>query len=467
LATSTPYALFCAYERSAFAELAAAAWIPLLLLFALRQTITANPSRSALRSACDGSAAPLAIVLAGAWLTNAPAGVMASYLLAVVALAAALLLQAWWPILRASIAVIFGLGLAAVYLVPAAWEQRWIAIQQATDIGMRIQDSWLFARHSSPDLELHDRVLFFASVIVVFTALLAAVGFGVALLRGKLLARDRKLWLPLALLVPAIVLIQFPFSGWLWNLLPQLRFLQFPWRWLMVLGTPCVLFLGAATPLGSLKARRWSILGWTTVFAISAAVATLFFFQYCDEEDRSLNQVAIFRAGTGVAGTDEYAPVGADNTLVPSGLPAGCLVTDPAQELGESGTGANADPDPDAVPMWFPEQGSCDEVYTADLWQSENKTLKINPDHDGFVVLRLRRYPAWLVTVNGQPVPAPAKQREDGLIAVPVQAGPSSISVRWVTTPDALWGRVISLIALCLLAALAWIERRAKVSRLS
>ena len=471
LATCTPYALFCAYERSAFAELAAAAWVPLLLLFALRQTkispdgTSARPS--AFNDALDGSAAPLALILAGAWLTNAPAGVMASYLLAFVAFIAALLRRALWPILRAAIAVVLGLGLAAIYLVPAAWEQRWIAIQQATDIGMRVQDSWLFARHSSLDLELHDRVLLLASVIVVFTALLAAAGFGLALRRRKLLASDRKLWLPIALLVPAIVLIQFPFSGWLWNLLPQLKFLQFPWRWLMVLGTPCVLFLAAATPLGSPKARRWSILCWTAALVISAGVASLFFFQYCDEEDRSLNQVAIFRAGSGVEGTDEYAPIASDNTLVPSGLPAGCLVTDPALELGESSTGSNADPDPDAVPMWFPEQGSCDEIYTADLWQSENKTLKINPDHDGFVILRLRRYPAWLVTINGQPVPAAAPQREDGLIAVPVQAGPSTISVRWITTPDALWGRVLSLIALCLVAALAWIERRGRLGRLS
>ena len=75
LATCTPYALFCAYERSAFAELAAAAWVPLLLLFALRQTkispdgTSARPS--AFNDALDGSAAPLALILAGAWLTNA------------------------------------------------------------------------------------------------------------------------------------------------------------------------------------------------------------------------------------------------------------------------------------------------------------------------------------------------------------------------------------------------------------
>jgi hypothetical protein len=88
------YALFTAYERSAFGELAGF-WIPLLLLFALRHR---NASGTLWRRAFDGSAAPLALVVAGAWLSNAPLGVMASYLLAAVALVLALLRRSWAPV---------------------------------------------------------------------------------------------------------------------------------------------------------------------------------------------------------------------------------------------------------------------------------------------------------------------------------------------------------------------------------
>ena len=148
------YALFTAYERSAFAELTGGFWIPLLLLFILRDR---NPSSSAFKRAFDGSAVPLALVVAGAWLSNIPLGVMASYLLAAVALAAAMLSKSWVPIVRASIAVVEGIGLAAVYLIPAAWEQRWADISQATDDpGEMIENSWLFARHADPLMELHD-----------------------------------------------------------------------------------------------------------------------------------------------------------------------------------------------------------------------------------------------------------------------------------------------------------------------
>jgi len=49
------YALFTAYERSAFGELSGGFWIPLLLLLILRDR---NPSGSAVRRVFDGSTAP-------------------------------------------------------------------------------------------------------------------------------------------------------------------------------------------------------------------------------------------------------------------------------------------------------------------------------------------------------------------------------------------------------------------------
>jgi hypothetical protein len=62
-----------------------------------------------------------------------------------------------------------------------------------------------------------------------------------------------------------------------------------------------------------------------------------------------------------------------------------------------------------------------------------------------------------MITVNGKAV-APYATREDGLIAIPVSAGPSTVDVRWSTTEDVILGRWISGIALLLLLALWRIE---------
>ncbi len=66
------FALFTAYKRTAFAELSGGFWIPLLLLFALRDR---NPTDSPWRRALDGSTLPLALLVAGSERMRAGASV--------------------------------------------------------------------------------------------------------------------------------------------------------------------------------------------------------------------------------------------------------------------------------------------------------------------------------------------------------------------------------------------------------
>ena len=467
LATVAPYALFTAFERSAVAELAAGVWIPLLLLFALRGTglQVDSAASSAARSAPGSSSrsaslaplgpvVPLGLTVAACWLTNAPAGVMASYLLALVALVAAVSERAWWPVLRAGAGLLLGLGLAAFYLVPAAWEQRWVAIDAATGAGMRVQDSWLFARHAAgqADMEFHDAVLWRASWLVVITILLAAAGLWLALRRGVLQRRNRVFWLPLAALLPVVLLMQFAFSQPLWNELPKLSFLQFPWRLTLLLAAPWAVFLAAALPGRGRRRRGVALYG--LIFAVSLGVAALYFHQNCDDEDAVAAERAVFRSGTGVAGTDEYAVRGSDNALVPSGLPEGCVVGDPARRLGVAG-----DSDEASTPVWRPGQGSCVAVVRAQLWRDEHKRLSFAAARDGFLVLRLRQYPAWRVTLNGEPVAA-SVAREDGLIVVPIRAGANVVDAQWAATPDVIRGRWITLAALAMAGWIFWRTRQ-------
>jgi hypothetical protein len=246
------YSLFTAYERTAFAELAGGLWIPLLLLLILRDRdvffplrkasgkdgapgllLERNRAGSAWRRALDGSAAPLVLVVAGCWLSNVPVGVMGCYLLAAVALAAALLGRSWAPVLRAIIGAPLGTALAGVFLLPAAWEQRWVDVRQAIDDpGSLIENSWLFAHHADPALADHDIELRKVSILAVSMIAVALAGLLICWGRGRLAAKDqlnpRRWWIPLALIPFAILFLQFSVSQPVWNLLPKLRFLQFP-----------------------------------------------------------------------------------------------------------------------------------------------------------------------------------------------------------------------------------------------
>jgi hypothetical protein len=455
------YALFTAYERTAFAELAGGTFIPLVLLFALRGRTSWDgvSPRSAWRRALDGSAVPLAIAVAATWLSNPTVGVMACYLLAGVAVTAALLSRSWAPVLRAAAGAVLGMGLVAIYLVPATWEQRWVDIHQVTqDPGQTLENNWLFAVHADPTLADHDAVLHTASDIVIVMIAVALAGLLVSWLRRRL-PGESSYWIPLALIPFAILFLQFSFSRPVWNLLPELRFLQFPWRWLLVLEAPMAIFFAAAVDCSRVGRRIAVAIACSAVFLSMTSLATMTFFQPCDDEDAVLPMLDTYRSGQGFIGTDEYEPIGAENALLATNLPLACLVSDPETHLGvSSGT-------PDVPPDWEAGQGSCEATFSASNAQAEHLRIPANIPHPGYLVLRLRTYPAWRVTVNGRPV-AELPQREDGLMTVPVSQGSVVVNADWTTTFDMLVGRWLSGLFLLLLAAVYWLERKPKRARL-
>lgn len=453
------YSLFTAYERAAFGELAGGFWIPLLLLFALREK---NVDGAAWRRALDGSAVPLALMVAGCWLSDLPLGVMASYLLAGVALLAAMLARSWAPVLRAALAEALGLAAAALYLVPAAVEQRWIAVKQAVDNpGERIEDSWLFARHSDPALALHDVELRRVSFLAVAMVAIALIGLLVAWRRGKLAGQPRW-WMVLAALPVVVLFLQFPASLPLWNLLPKLRYLQFPWRWLVVLEAPMGIFLAAAVWPERRRARAAVAAACAVVFLGSAAFAGWNFFQVCDDEDAVLPMVSMNRSGAGFAGSDEYAPPGADNSLVAMGLPAACLMSSPDATLGAP---APEDSDVSGL-MWSAGQHSCEEIFEAEGESPEHWKIAGRIEQAGYLILRLRSYQAWRVRENGR-VATGMPERTDGLMAVPVEQGPLDLTVDWAATDDVRAGRWLSGLGVLLLTGLGFYERKLSRTHLS
>jgi hypothetical protein len=443
------YALFTAYERSDFGELMGGFWIPLLLLFILRDR---QPQASAFRRACDGSAAPLALVVAASWLSNAPLGVMACYLLAAIALALAFLRRTAAPLLRAAGAVALALGLAAFYILPAAQEQRWVDIRQAIDDpGYQVENSWLFARHANPALELHDLELLKVSAIATTMLALAVCGVLVCWARHQLRTKT-DWWVALAIIPVVVLLLQFPVSDFVWNLLPKLRFLQFPWRWLVVAEAPMGIFFASAVWSSRRNWRIATIAVCIAVFAVATAFAGFSFFQVCDDEDAVAGMLNVYHAGTGFEGTDEYAPADADDSLLASGLPAACLADSPTVALGQ-GTDLE----------WTADQGSCEQTFPAASTPgkpaAEHLLVEADSLNDGFLILRLRNYPAWQVRVNGQ-LQAHLPERPDGLIAVPVPWGHASVTADWTTTPDVILSRWLSGLALLLFAGFWWFERR-------
>jgi hypothetical protein len=493
------FTLFTAYERAAFPEFMGGVWLPLLLLFALRnkrdspcpvlspyfwrkggkaETTRSHPSQEArakygapeffssptIRSAFDGSIVPLALALGASWLSNAPLGVIASYLLAAVALAAALLRRSWAPLLRASVAVVLGMAATAFYWLPAALERSWVDIRQATeDPGYNVENSWLFARHANPLLQVHDAVLHQASWISVSMIAVALAALAVCWRRGVLSRLKRPAgmawWIPLAAIPVVVLFLLCPVSRPVWHAVPEMKFLQYPWRWMETVEAPMAIFFAASIWPRGRRTRRTACAVCAAAFLGATAFAAVRFFQVCWPEDTVASVVSDYRAGTGFEGMYEYEPPASDATLIAMGLPDACLVSDAEAVLGKQ------DADTGNL-VWTAGQGSCTGTFA---WQQhgdenpEHRELRAATSQGGFLVLRLLRFPAWRVRVNGQAVaslPYRGGSREDGLMAVQVPKGPAVLNIDWTTTADVTASRWVSVMGLLGLVAVGLLERR-------
>lgn len=441
LYVANPYALFVVYERSAFGELLAGAVLPLVVLFALRRA----PSTALLGAA-----------VAAVWLSDAPAGVMASYMLAVIALVMVLVERRAWPAWRAAGGMALGLALAAFYIVPAAGERTWVEITRVISPGMRVEDSFLFAHTSD---SLHDQVLRTASWIFVAEIAVAA---GAAWLAARR-ATASQARIALTSLLPLILFLQFPASEAVWRRAPQLKFLQFPWRWLLVIGVAACVLIAIAldAPKTAADSSRFS---WRRRAVVGLAVLVLVgggeraFFQPCDDEDAVAARAAVFRAGptaAGVEGTDEYTPRGADNSAIQQDLPFVRVVKGSQDDEVQNDGGSQTE---------NPEWGADSAVSTpADVSVKERNTehwiLRIQSAAGGYAVLRLMDFPAWQVRLNGKAV-ASRPQRDDGLMTIPLIAGANVIEVRWKTTRGAIAGFVITAAAVLMLISLGLYDRK-------
>src|SRR5207253_6654145 len=167
LFAANPYHLVLVYYRSDFAELLASALFPLMLwggFGILRSGWRRVPL--------------LAIAFAGIWLSNAPAGVVATYSLALLLVVACILRRSLRPLVPGGLAMFAGFGVAAFYLVPAWWEQRWVQIAQAVSTTYDPERNFLFTRVNDPDfVHFNWKISTLAVGVMVFTSLAIAFSF--------------------------------------------------------------------------------------------------------------------------------------------------------------------------------------------------------------------------------------------------------------------------------------------------
>ena len=232
----------------------------------------------------------------------------------------------------------------------------------------------------------------------------------------------------------------------LWQFLPKLAFVQFPWRWLAMLALAYAFFLAAALE----QRRRRSVWTAATLIFLIGGSAT-YIVDRGRSEGRwvgvdvtpSMHQDFI-ENDQGFLGTPEYFPGGAEyQSYFSSHLPE----ERPRVQI-------------------LPAAGSQYDTPKADFqiekWTAEEKEVQVNAREPVQVALRLLAYPAWQVELNGQ-VTTPGHSTALHQIILAVPAGESAIQVRFKRTPDRLLGSVLSaasFLGVTAILLVAWLMRK-------
>ena len=400
-----PYYLVIVYWRSAFAELLAGALLPLLALFVWQ---LGRGRRVAI---------PLALIIAAVWLTNIPAAVMATYSLGLLALILVIGRRSPGTAGRGLSAVAVGLALAAFYLLPAIYEQKWINIAQVLAPGVRPADNFLFTYIHDPD---HDRFNLLIS-LVAFSEITAITGAAVLFRKRKLLKLIGSYF---ALWSLASVLIMFSFTVFAWKYFPELKFVQLPWRWLLCLNVPFAMLFPLAW-------RRWipRILMYGIFLTILAFVWHRAQQPWWDNASDIAEMLDNQQTGQGYEGTDEYVPEGTDGYDIAQDAP---LVT------GK-----------DVAPAQINVQ----------QWNAQSKLFTAEAARPSKLDMRLFNYPAWRVEIDGK-MTRTETNRVTGQMIIPIRAGVNHVRVIFTRTWDRTIGWLISLLTAFILVMFARRQRR-------
>ena len=410
LYAANPYHIVIIYWRSAFAELLAGALLPLLLHFVVRAQEK------------DGKGViPLTLLVAAAWLTNAPSAVMVNYSLALLVVVSAILHRSPRILLHGGMAVVLGAALAAFYVLPAAYEENWVNIAEVLAPGVRPQDNFLFTTINDAD---HNRFNLLVSTVATAEMFVLAA---VAWFWRRWRTQQREGWWLLTIWSVTAILLMWSFTSIFWQHLPKLRFVQLPWRWLLCFNVGFAMFF-------AIGIRRWRYRV-IVVFAMLVVIIAGWhkiqppWWDTAADIEEMHDAVA---EGQGYEGTDEYVPAGADPYEVKKDAPKVSIET----------------------------QESATRIHVL-KWEPESKSFITDNAKPATLDLRLFNYAAWKAQVNGRPV-AIQTHELTGQMVIAAGAGTNQVTIIFSRTWDRTAGGIVSAIAVfvIVLVVVLWRKRR-------
>ena len=417
LFASNPYNIILAYYRSAFAELIAAALFP-LLIWAVLGIVRREWKRAPV----------LAVTFAAIWITNTPAGVIATYTVVAALAVCCVRRRDARPLVLPAACVAMGFGLAAFYVFPAWREQRWIDVAAIVGGDGNPERNFLFSTNNAADFLAFNWIV---SAVAVCLILLTALAIVFEWRQRR--ARADFFWVTTLLAVVSSFLM-LPLSRILWRYLPTLEFLQFPWRWLIVLTVSWAALISAAIKF------RSKLFWFAAAFVCGAALALSLKVGWGGHDVSTVAQK--FASESGYFSTTNFTPLGANRFTLEEHAP----LLQRADEKGEL----------------LPLQDASAQVTQ---WSAERKQFSVQARSETTLAIKLLNYPAWEVLVDGRPADVELFKK-NGQMLITVPPGTHAVDLRFRRTRDRAIGGAISaasVILLLIVSGVLWRSERRKL----
>jgi hypothetical protein len=379
--------------RADFVEFAGYAWAPLCFGFLWR--IGQN------RWAMLGLALSFALLVA----THLPSAVVVGFGLGVVALWRTHQLGEPLYAIRFAAGIAVGLALTGIYLLPALTMQDLTSMHRMWLGGLNFRYNFLFMS-GDPNMPPIQSGLVGATLAVLVPVF--------ALSSPD--TRSRLFW-PIAA-VGAVWIMMSPPSLWIWQVLPPLQKLQFPWRFGMLLDLSLAVLAGAAVA-ELVRNRKAPALRWCLAGAIFIVAA---------------NGVLIHRGHYFQAPFADPSTVRAINEALAGLRDSGEYRSPWTEEPARAG--------PQVTVL------SGDAAVTVEKWRSREISVRFEARQPAELLIRQYYLPLWEAVLDDGSVLSVAPATDQGLLKVTVPSGSHTVSLRLVPAPAEKWGGIVSLAGL-------------------
>src|SRR5215813_3716650 len=399
-----PYHIADQYQRGALAELLVFVWMPLMLLFGER--LMKAPSQTGEGSVLLNIAGLAASYGAFLW-SHPPTAYQFTLAFALYVLLLGVIRKEWKGLITVGIAVILGIGLASVYLLPAAAEQDLIHREY-------IAQTWPYHKtyvfvHDLYNREVH-RGFFNLIDWIWITGTAAIVATAIILLwlkRQALTTSSLKLRVLLWVVMGAAAsFMMTKFSMPIGRLIPKIDIGVFTWRMLAITTLVVALISGALVQAAIDAASRQS------------SFERLLF--------ASMAMLIILVLGAGFSIVAVARPMIESDVFEPE-----------TEHLNWATLPITAPSDPTDLPDDVPQAELATEEngeVVVEEWKPQHRVIHATLIDDDDLLVRTFDFPGWTATVDGQQTPI-KRSGELGDMEIALPAGSHRVTLDFVDTP--------------------------------